>query len=85
MKLGQKELIEARETVEALLEQLGIATYLFEVEPRADHWEVRVEFAPDSIWQSSVLNVDEEWLAATRIDEAARDKLLAEWRKHLQP
>lgn len=84
MQLSQKQLIEARDTVQALLEQLGLAAYLFEVEPRTDHWEVRVECAPDSGWQSSVLNVDEQWLAAVRIDETARDKLLAEWRKHLQ-
>lgn len=84
MKLSQKELIEARDTVATLLDQLGLAAYLFEVEPRTDHWEVRVECAPDSGWQSSVLNVDEQWLAAARTDEAARDKLLAEWRQHLQ-
>lgn len=84
MQLSQKQLIEARDTVQSLLEQLGLATYLFEVEPRADHWEVRVECAPDSGWQSSVLNVDEEWLSACRIDGAARDKLLDEWRKRLQ-
>ena len=85
MQLSQKELIAARDTVQALLEQLGLAAYLFEVEPRVDHWEVRVECAPNSGWQSSVLNVDENWLAACRTDAAARDQLLDEWRKHLQP
>jgi hypothetical protein len=84
MQLSQKELTEARDTVQSLLEQLGLAAYLFEVEPRPDHWEVRVECAPDSGWQSSVLNVDEHWLAACRTDVAARDQLLKEWRKHLQ-
>lgn len=101
MQLSQKELTEARDTVQSLLEQLGLAAYLFEVEPRPDHWEVRVECAPDSDaqgcasaargrmpeaagWQSSVLNVDEHWLAACRTDVAARDQLLKEWRKHLQ-
>jgi hypothetical protein len=84
MQLSQKELIEARDTVQALLEQLGLAAYLFEVEPRTDHWEVHIECAPDSGWQSSVLNVDERWLAACRTDAAARDQLLAELRKHLR-
>ena len=85
MQLSQKELIAARDTVQALLEQLGLTAYLFEVEPRVDHWEVRVECAPDSGWQSSVLNVDENWLDACRTDATARDQLLDEWRKHLRP
>jgi hypothetical protein len=84
MELSTKELTQARDTVEGLLEQLGLSAYLFEVEPRTDHWEVRVECAPDSGWQSSVLNVDESWLEACRIDPAARNKLLAEWRRRLQ-
>jgi hypothetical protein len=84
MQLSQKEMIEARDTVQALLEQLGLAAYLFEVEPRTDHWEVRIECAPNSGWQSSVLNVDEHWLSACRTDPAARDQLIEELRKHLQ-
>jgi hypothetical protein len=84
MQLSQKQLIEARETVQALLDQLGLATYLFEVEPRSDHWEVHIECAPNSGWQSSVLNVDEHWLTACRTDAAARDQLLAELHKHLR-
>jgi len=83
MQWSQKELIAARDTVQSLLEQLGLAAYLFEVEPRADHWQVRVECAPDSGWQSSVFNVDEQWLAACRSDPAARERLLAEWRQRL--
>lgn len=85
MRLSEKELNEARDTVQTLLEQLGLAAYLFEVEPRTDHWEVRVECAPDSSWQSSILNVDESWLAACRTDTGVREKLLEEWRQHLQP
>jgi hypothetical protein len=84
MELSEKNLTEARETVESLLEQLGLSAYLFEVEPRTDHWQVRVECAPDSAWQSSVLNVDENWLQACRTDAGARSKLLDEWRKRLQ-
>ncbi len=84
MELSEKALTQARDTVESLLEQLGLATYLFEVEPRTDHWEVRVECAPNSGWQSSVLNVDDQWLAACRTDAAARGQLLEQWRKRLR-
>jgi hypothetical protein len=83
MELSEKSLTQARDTVESLLEQLGLTAYLFEVEPRADHWEVRVECAPDSGWQSSVLNINEDWLAACRTDTGARNELLAQWRKRL--
>jgi len=84
MEITAKQLTQARDTVEGLLEQLGLSAYLFEVEPRADHWEVRVECAANSGWQSSVLSVDEKWLQACRIDAMVRNELLDEWRKHLQ-
>ncbi|KPL27404.1 MAG: hypothetical protein AMJ72_09000 [Acidithiobacillales bacterium SM1_46] len=83
MELTVKQLSEARDTVESLLEQLGLRSYLFEVEPRGNHWEVRVECAPNSGWQSSVLSVGEGWLDACRIDNRARGKLLDEWRERL--
>ncbi len=84
MELSEKKLTEARDTVQSLLEQLGLSTYLFEVEPRTDHWEVRVECAPNSAWRSSVLNVEERWLSACRTDETVREQLLEEWRQHLK-
>ena len=83
MEISEQELTQARDTVEGLLEQLGLSAYLFEVEPRTDHWEVRIECAPNSGWTSSVLNVEESWLAACRTDAGARQALLAEWRQHL--
>jgi hypothetical protein len=83
MELSEKSLTQARDTVESLLEQLGLTAYLFEVEPRAGQWEVRVECAPDSGWQSSVLNVREDWLEACRTDARVRDELLAQWRSRL--
>ena len=83
MDLTAKNLAEAKETVGNLLEQLGLSAYLFEVEPRADQWQVRVECALDSGWQSSVLSIDDSALRACRIDRLARDQMLAEWRKRL--
>jgi len=83
MELTSTELMQARETVQSLLEQLGLRSYLFEVEPRGDHWEVRVECAPNSGWQSSVLSVEEDWLNACRVDARFRGKLLEAWRERL--
>jgi hypothetical protein len=85
MMLSERELTQARETVAALLETLGLSAYLFEVEPREGHWEVRVECALDSGWQSARFAVDDALLAAARTDTPARDALLADWRQRLTP
>ncbi len=83
MDLSAKNLADARETVGRLLEQLGLTAYLFEVEPYAEQWKVRVECALDSGWQSSLLMVDDNMLRACRTDRVARDYLLDEWRERL--
>lgn len=49
---GLQGAVEARDTVQVLLEQLGLMVYLLEFEPRTDHREVRVECSPNSVWQS---------------------------------
>lgn len=85
MDATAKELIDAKDTVGSLLEQLGIHAYLFEVEPRTDHWQVRIECALDGGWQSSVLDVDAAVLRACRTDRLVRDRLLGELRKRLTP
>lgn len=85
MDLTARNLAEAKETVGNLLEQLGLTTYLFEVEPRADRWEVRVECALDSAWQSSVFTVEDTALRACRTDRLVRDQLLGELHKRLAP
>ncbi len=83
MELTARNLAEAKETVGDLLQQLGLTAYLFEVEPYADQWKVRVECALDSGWQSSLLMVDDNMLRACRTDRIARDYLLDEWRERL--
>jgi len=83
MQLTEKHLTEAKETVRDLLEQLGLAEYLFEVEPHADQWHVRVECALNSGWQSSVLSIDDSTLRACRTDRFVRDQMLGMLRKRL--
>ncbi len=83
MDLTARNLAEAKETVDILLEQLGLSAYLFEVEPHENYWEVRVECPLDSGWQSSVFKVDDNALRATRTDRFVRDQMLGEWRKRL--
>lgn len=85
MNLTTSNLAEAKETVGNLLDQLGLTSYLFEIEPRADSWEVRVECALDSSWQSSVFTVEDAALRACRTDRLVRDQILGEFHKRLAP
>lgn len=54
MPTSTDELLKAKEAVQALLESLSLAAYLFEVEPREDQWELRVDCSVDQGWQSIV-------------------------------
>ncbi len=83
MTISTMELAEAKEATAALLGDLGLAAFLFEVEPRAGRWEVRVECAIESGWQTVVLDVASERLLACRRDAAVRAALAAEWRDRL--
>lgn len=83
MPASTEELLKAKEMVATLLEQLDLAAYLFEVEPREGHWEVRVDCALDQGWQTSVLLVDKALLLSSPHDPGARERLLQEWGTHL--
>jgi len=93
MMMGQKvrqatdistvELTEAREAASALLEQLGLEAYLFEIEPRDKRWELHIDCAIVQGWQSATLPVDKSLLLASHKESAARERLLSEWRKRL--
>jgi hypothetical protein len=85
MDLTARNLAEAKEAVGNLLEQLGLTAYLFEVALRTDRWEVRVECALDSAWQSSVFIVKDKALRASRTDRLVRDQMLGELHKRLAP
>jgi hypothetical protein len=82
MKLSSEDLLQSREATQVLLDQLGLSAYLFEVEPREVAWQVRVECAVDSGWQSTTLDVDKQELFKSRTDKDVFQKLLVEWRRH---
>ena len=81
MSLSIAELARARETIAGLLEELGLETYLFEVEPRNEQWELKVDcvMAADGAWESVTLRVPREALLTSQDDAALRRRLLAEW------
>ncbi|MGM0575050.1 MAG: hypothetical protein ACQEXJ_04885 [Myxococcota bacterium] len=76
---------EATAVVGALLEALDLSNYVFEVEPREDLWEVRVECSTrEDAWQRTVLEVEDGTLQAARTEGAARERLLAAWGTRLR-
>jgi len=82
MKLSSEALLQSRDATQALLEQLGLSAFLFEVEPGEVVWRVRVECAVNSAWQSTTLDVDKQELLNSRTDKDVFQRLLVEWRKH---
>ncbi len=83
MPTSTDELLKATDAARALLDQLGLAAYTFEVEPREGEWHVCVECAVAEGWQRSVLGTDKALLLASAQDRGARKRLLADWSKHL--
>jgi hypothetical protein len=85
MTLSIAELARARETTAELLDEMGLDAYLFEVEPRDEQWELKVECAveEEGAWESFALSVPKEILLASRDDALIRQRLLAEWRGRL--
>jgi hypothetical protein len=53
------DLIRAREVIDTLLQQLDVDAYLFEIEPKAQQWELKVECAVEEGWGSFTLALDE--------------------------
>ena len=80
MALTTKNLIEARQAASLILEQLGIEAYLFEIEPKEETWELRVECATTDGWQSLILPVEEKLLLTSQQDAVARNQLREQWR-----
>jgi hypothetical protein len=78
------ELAQAKEAVNTLLEQLGLATYLFDIEPRQEAWELRVDCAMPDGWQSLTFPVDKGALLRCAHDGLTRQRLLEDWREQLR-
>lgn len=79
MSTKATDLIQAREVIERVLSQLEVDAFLFEVEPKAEKWELKVECAIDEGWGSFTLALTNP-LPAT---EEAQSALLSQCRKEL--
>lgn len=83
MPLASMDLIRAREAARQLLEQLGLETYLFELEPGQERWRLLVECEVGDGWRTTALDVSREELLASAADAAIFTRLLETWRARL--
>lgn len=73
------ELEKATHMAATLLDQLGLAAYLFAIEPRESRWELKVECAVEEGWEAVVLPVDMPLLLASQTEPDARTRLAQTW------
>jgi hypothetical protein len=83
MALSADDLMQAKDAVGRLLEQLGLRAYLFEVEPSGEVWQVRIECATRDGWQTLRMEVDAPRLRDCAADAAVRSEVLRQWRERL--
>ena len=83
MPLSAADLEGATQATYALLDELGLRAYRFAIEPHDAAWEVKLECAVDDAWEALTLQVDKGLLLASRDDEAARARVVTEWRDRL--
>jgi hypothetical protein len=83
MPLAITELAKARDCVADLLNELQLEAYLFEVEPKDDIWEVKIECAIEEGWETITLSVRKGMLLAGLDEMNVREQLLGEWRARL--
>lgn len=83
MPLSMNELARAREVAGAILEELGLDAYMFEVEPGDRQWEIRVECAVQGGWEVVRLRAAKEYLLRGDEDAVAHQVLLDTWREAL--
>jgi hypothetical protein len=83
MRVSSSELTQAREVVGAVLEELRLDAYLFEVEPHAGQWEIRVECAAAGGWKTCRLTAEKDYLLRGSDDAVLHAVLVDTWREAL--
>lgn len=85
MVFGAEELSRASEITADLLDEIGLRNYLFELEPREDCWQVRLEYPTDDGWQMFRLPVHKEQLLSSRTNADTHQAILDQWQQMLPP
>ena len=79
MEITLDQMAQARETLSTLLEEIGLANYTFDIEPKEGQWQVNVECAIDEGWESFQLTASAEYLSRGKDDAILHQFLLDEW------
>jgi hypothetical protein len=84
MTLSITELAQIREVVKNILDQLKLDAYLFEVEPKEDRWEIKVECAVGKeSWETVTLTAKKDILFHGGDDAVMHQVLLDNWAEAL--
>lgn len=83
MELSATELAQMRATVTHVLDELGLAAYLFDIEPMAGQWQIKLECASAGGWATFLLSADKDYLLHGSEDAVAHAVLLDNWRDTL--
>lgn len=78
------ELIQAREAAAEVLREMGMAAFLFEVEPDGEEWSLNMECATDGGWATVRIPVTRDDLIMARVDPQRRRIMAAAWRQRLK-
>ena len=83
--LSTVELAKARVNASAILEDLKLDAYIYEVEPHDGDWEIRVECACETNgnWEMISLKVPKDMLLESDHEHTAKASLYAYWKKKL--
>ena len=83
MAVSSVEIARARGVTAALLDELNLSGYLFELDAFDGDWHLRLDCAVEGGWASMQLPVDRERLLSCEGDDDARETMLREWRQRL--
>lgn len=85
MSLSMIDLAKARESANAILEELQLDAYIYEVEPCNGTWELKIECAcqVDGGWESVIIQVPRQMLLESFTDEKAKQQLFEYWKNQL--
>lgn len=84
MKWSIDELTDIRALVGELLDEIGLHSYVFDIEQDENDWIVAVDFPHHDAWQALSLRVEKETFQDCLTQPKAREALTAAWRSQLE-
>ncbi|HEY5601628.1 MAG TPA: hypothetical protein VIM41_00815 [Gammaproteobacteria bacterium] len=85
MLLTTLDLAKARFNASAILDELRLDAYIYEVEPHDGDWELKIECAcdVDGGWEMITLKVPKDMLLDSDHVHSAKESLYAYWKQKL--